>query len=101
MFVVHVKIYYVGNPENQKAMYGAVKNKKPKLSINKVRFPKVDSHESCMELVKDDCELRTKRGRSCKIIGHADNNGISLDYITQTGGIYKGELRIKTLGDII
>lgn len=97
MFVVHVKIYYVGNPEGWKGKEGIRKH--PLLSINKVRFPKEDTHESCWQLLKEDFELRTKRGRSCKATWHT--HSVTIDYVTQTGGIYHGELRIKTLGGII
>jgi len=95
MFVVHVELYYMGNPDSFSNGYDKKNFGKPRLSVNKIRFPKGDTRESCRELIQDDYEMRTRRGKSCK--GHWIGNKLIINYITATGGIYKGKLSIKTL----
>lgn len=96
MFVVHVEIYYVGNPEGWKGEAGI--HKKPLLSINKVRFPKIDTFESCKLLIEEDYKMRVKRGRSCTV--NWSPSKAMINYVTITGGIYKGTLSIKKLEDM-
>jgi hypothetical protein len=98
MFVVHVKLYYMGNPDSFKNGYDKENFGKSRLSVNKVRFPKEDTKKSCVRLIIEDYETRVKRGKSCN--GHWAGNKFIVNYVTATGGIYKGKLSIKSLESI-